>query len=462
VRIKEEYKKSGYFWLHDNPKKRVAGTLSISDGGNIELEVVGLFDESIKALNGEDDLSRIIGHIEKDGLVTLEKCFYKNKNILFGGVLKSLIHVSQVLSGVAYDKGEEVKFNTLTFSIEGLDEWLDISGISVNYGDDYKTAEISYTPQKETTYKLGDEFKLHILFAYTLPDFPNTTEAKITQKAYFKLSTDNEKELNAFINLLHKVAYLLCFAIDTTVSISDVSATSNLIIEKISGTKTQPVPIKVYYPSLPFLKDAPKVDKHRMLFTFGQIKNNAENIINNWLNAYTVIKPSLGLYFSAVTGTHKYLDGKFLALAQALETYHRRTTDEKLMDEKIFRSLVAGLLWQCTKDKRKWLKGRLMHGNEINLGKRIKKIIEPFKAQIGNGKVRSKLIRNIVNTRNYLTHYNENTESAAVKGVHLWELCQKMEAIFQLHLLSQLGFSSTEISDILKSNYKLERKINEI
>ena len=103
-----------------------------------------------------------------------------------------------------------------------------------------------------------------------------------------------------------------------------------------------------------------------------------------------------------------------------------------------------------------------MHGNEINLGKRIKKIIEPFKAQIGNGKVRSKLIRNIVNTRNYLTHYSENLELEAVKGVNLWELCQKMEAIFQLHLLSQLGFSSTEISNILSSNYKLEQKINEI
>ena len=199
-----------------------------------------------------------------------------------------------------------------------------------------------------------------------------------------------------------------------------------------------------------------------MLFTFGQIRDNAEKIINNWLNAYDVIRPSLGLYFSAVTGTHKYLDGKFLALAQALETYHRRTSDEKLMDEDVFRTLVARLLCQCTKDKRKWLRGRLIHGNEINLGKRIKKIIEPFKSHIGNGKVRSKLIRNIVNTRNYLTHYSEDLESVAAKGINLWELCQKMEAIFQLHLLGQLGFSNTEISSIVENNYKLKQKINEI
>lgn len=309
---------------------------------------------------------------------------------------------------------------------------------------------------------MADGFQLHILFAYTLPVFPNTTEAKITQKTYLKLSTENEKELGEFIDLVHKITYLLCFAVDTTVAVSDVSATSDSIVSEISENKTRPVPINVYYPSLPFSKDVPKIDVHRMLFTFGKIRDDAEKIINNWLKAYSVIRPSLGLYFSAVTGTHKYLDGKFLALAQALETYHRRTSDEKLMDEGVFRSLVARLLCQCNKEKRKWLKGRLIHGNEINLGKRIKKIIEPFKAHIGNGKVRSKLIRNIVNTRNYFTHYSENLEPEAVKGIKLWEVCQKMEAIFQLHLLGQLGLTSTEISNILGNNYKLKQKTTEI
>ena len=88
MRIKEEFKKSGYFWLPENEDKKIPGTLSILDGGNIELEVVGLFDESIEALNGNDDLKRINGHVEKDGFVTLEDCFYRNKNIAFGGISK--------------------------------------------------------------------------------------------------------------------------------------------------------------------------------------------------------------------------------------------------------------------------------------------------------------------------------------------------------------------------------------
>jgi hypothetical protein len=65
LRIKDEFKKSGYFWLPSAPEKRIPGTLVITDSGNIELEVVGLFDETIeglnRALNGKDELERIMG-----------------------------------------------------------------------------------------------------------------------------------------------------------------------------------------------------------------------------------------------------------------------------------------------------------------------------------------------------------------------------------------------------------------
>lgn len=110
MRIKEEFKKSGYFWLPSAPERKIPGTLVITDGGNIELEVVGLFDESIeglnKVLNGKDELRRIVGHIEKHGLVTLDDCFYKNKNISFGGISKSSIYVNKAFLGAAYDDKE--------------------------------------------------------------------------------------------------------------------------------------------------------------------------------------------------------------------------------------------------------------------------------------------------------------------------------------------------------------------
>ncbi|WP_353247710.1 HEPN domain-containing protein [Salinisphaera sp. T31B1] len=454
--------RAGYFWLPDEPDKKIPGTLTISDGGEIELEVVGLFDESIDALNGKDDLSRIVGHVEKDGQVTLENCFYKKKNIAFGNIARSLVHVNKAFCAVAYDKDEDVTFNTMSFSIEGLDEWIGISGITVSYGSDYRTAAIAYVPQDEMVFSLTNGFSLHICFGYTLPGFPTTTEAKITQRAYFKLSSEEPREFEEFVSVIHQITYFICFAVDATVTIRDVSATSNEIMREVSEDKKIPVSIKVYYPSLPFSESTPKIDPHRMLFRFDNIQKDAESIFNSWLTAYLIIRPALGLYFSAASGAHKYLDGKFLALAQALETYHRRTSSETLMAPDEFRSLVARSLWSCPKEHRKWLRNRIYYGNEISLGQRIKRIIDPYKSHIGNSRQRSKLIRAVVNTRNYLTHYTEALESETVGGKNLWLTCQKMEAIFQLHLLEQLGFSEEAIQGVLANNYKLKQKLDEI
>lgn len=461
MRIKEGYKKSGYFWLPENIENKIPGSLSILDGGKIELEIIGSFNDSIQSLNDKNEFKRIVGVIENDGLVTLENCFYKTRSHSFGGISKSFICVNKLLSGVAYDKDEEIKFNTFSFGAEGLDEWIDISGINVEYEKDWKSATINYSTQKEITYELDNEIKLHVTFGYTLPSLPVTREAKITQKTYLKLTSDTELELHKFTSYAYKLINLISFAVDDTVTMDNVTATSESLTHETNNGESHPIPIKIYYPSLPFSETVLKVNTHTMLFTFRNIMDRADKIIKNWVSAYDTIEPSLNLYFSVKTGNHKYLEGKFLALAQALETYHRRVSNETLMDTKIFRSMVARTLCSSPKSDRAWLKGRLIHGNELHLGKRIKMIIEPYKEHIGTSKERGKLIRNIVNTRNYLTHYSENLKSKAVTGIDLWPICQKMEAIFQLHLLDKLGFTSDEINIILSNNYKLNQKIKE-
>lgn len=466
MRITEEFKKTGYFWLPSTPEIKIPGTLVITDGGNIELEVVGLFDESIeglsKALSGKDGLERIVGHIEKHGLVTLDGCFYKNKNISFGGISKSLVYASKAFLGVAYDDKEIILFNTFQFSVEGIDEWVGLSGIKVENQFEKRIATITFSPPEEISLDLNNGMKLLITFSWTLPGFPNTTEAKITQKTYLKLVSEQERPLSDFISTAYKITTLLCFAIDRTVCIEQVSATLDTIFQDIGEGKTRPVLISLYYASLPYTKIEPKIDWHRMLFRYGQIREDAESIVNNWFDAYDEIDPALNLYFSTKTGAYQYLEGKFLALVQGLETYHRRTSNEKLMDEEFFKELTDSLIRECPEESREWLAGRLQDGNAINLRQRIKSIIEPFKKFLGTSKERDKLIISIINTRNYLTHYDKSLETIAVCGRDLWLLCLKMEAIFQLHLLQVLGFTQAEVKSVFDNSDELQQKLKEI
>lgn len=217
--------------------------------------------------------------------------------------------------------------------------------------------------------------------------------------------------------------------------------------------------INIFYESISYSEKAPTRNPHEMLFTYWTIKDSAQEVFNNWINAYEFLNPAFNLYFSTKLGAHKYLEGKFLALAQGLETYHRRTSNETLMTADAFESLVADILKSCPKENIEWLQGRLKNGNEINLGKRLKRIIEPFKQYLGSSSERNKILRKIVDTRNYLTHYNKDLEVTYAKGKDLLLLCYKMEAIFNLHFLNVLGFTDEEIKKIVSNCYPLRQKL---
>ena len=425
MRINQELTRLGHFWLPSAPERRIAGTLSMIDGGHIQLEASGRFDEY------SPSIERIVGEIEKEGFVTLDDCYYKKGTVrVIGGPSKSFIHVTRALFRVHYDEGERPVFNALTFSVEGIDEWVGISGINVEHIEQ-RTATISYELPADISLILHNGIQLLISFKWTPPSFPIVTEAKINQKTYFKLISQTERELDELISIVHKITTFLCFAMDQTVSLDSMSATSDNIRRDIGEGKTGMIPIDIYYSSWPYSKDVPKIYPHRMLFGFEQIQNDADKRINNWIAIYEQMEPALDLYFLAKMGTQPTWKARFLALAQSLEACHRRTSNERQ-------------------------NGR---GKRVSLKDRLKSLIEPLKEVIGAEDKHIKLIDEIVDTRHYLTHYDFDLKPKAAKDEDLPILCHKMECLFKLYILRLIGFNREEIDTIVANSPQILWKL---
>lgn len=460
MRLAEDVVRAGYFWVPENPDKKLPGTLRILDGGEIQLEVLGNFDPDFSGFQENMSMPKILGQIEKEALVTLDNCFYRRKNYSFGTLSKSTISASRALCGILINNAEPL-FNQFRFSIEGLDEWLQISGITVQQDFKNKSTQINYVPPDKAQFKLNDEFSLAFIFGWSIPFARSVTEAKITQQAYVELRAHKPVELKKFIYIAFRFTNFLSLALDEPTSLSQVTIASDDIVREVSEDKQIPVQINLYYQSLPFSETKPKLAQHSLLFTFPQVRHKFESILMAWMNIYEVIGPSLNLYFASKAGEHKYLDGKFLSLAQSLETFHRRTSDETLMDKAVFDGLIDQLLTTCSEDKRKWLESKLMFGNELSLGNRLKRLLDPFKSQFGTSAKREKLIRKIVDTRNYLTHYSKDLENKAAKGRDLWEICLKMEVAFQFQLLTEIGFDKPAIQKIITDSESISRKLSQ-
>ena len=454
MRIKEEIKRVGEFWLPSAPENKVNGTLSISDGGNIKLELTQSFDPSIKAQlspTHPDSLNPILGHVEKDGYVMIDRCnrTKKGASIIHGRLIApEVIRANRVFMGLPPEEDTSPRFNSFSFSVEGIDEWVGISGIEVNRHSEKRAVTISYDKPADISLDLQNGMQLLITFTSTFPGFPNLKSAEVSQKTYFRLISSDARELDEFISIAQKITAFLCFVMNEIVCLDSISATSNDLRQNIGDGRTAPIPMKIYCPSWPYAENEPTIDEWDMLFKYEDRQNRVESIINKWIENYEKIIPALDLYFLAKTAILPTLNLQFLTLVQALEAFHRRISNETHMDEDEFAEIRKNIINQIPKKDRNWFCSKLDYANELTLRNRIQKLIEPFDCLIDDER-KPQLIDYIVNTRNYLTHYDSKLELKAAKGRVLEFLCRKMNALFRLHFLKLIGFDEQEIDDIV-------------
>jgi hypothetical protein len=226
MRVSETQTRSGYFWLPSDAGDVLPGALTIRDGGKVDLEVLGHF-RGCNPIGPDTNIGRIIGSVEKHGYVTLDECFYRTWSLSSpGSISKSSVFVQRAFLGIGFDADEAVTVDELRFSIEGLGEWLELSGIQMETDLAKRTATISYVPQEEITMELKNGLRLGFFLSYTLPGSANISETKITQRAFIRLKAKEPRPIDEFTALAHQLTNFLCFAIDKTVSLSAVGAST--------------------------------------------------------------------------------------------------------------------------------------------------------------------------------------------------------------------------------------------
>lgn len=122
MKLLKPIEESGFFWLPEDPKRKIPGVLRISESGEATLEVTSLSRPEEFALGehhfgdprlGEQfrKLKRVLGII-KNNYVTLEDCFYFASNYaLSSGLTTSTIRPSFVFNGVSYDNQDDITFS---------------------------------------------------------------------------------------------------------------------------------------------------------------------------------------------------------------------------------------------------------------------------------------------------------------------------------------------------------------
>ncbi len=428
---------SGYFWLpgDEDRSRQVAGTLAVSEAGRVTLETFGYRSgDPLSLAHGslgpaDSQLTRIFGYTGERGDVTLVDgiCTQSRHQSAASGVLfaSTAILAGTLLAGGHFDE-EEPQFNRLTCKIEGLDEWLGISGITAEHNPESHRISITYDVPPPLPFQAGDDVKGQFGFEYSIPSLaPWATEVRVTQSACIKLSTSASWTTEDVINWATRMRDFLSLGTDAPVAITSLDGYLQGGAQEAAAKGNREHPVQILFQSAQHSPESATVQPWSMSFAYHHLGDVVSNALTNWFDLCREWPQPVGLFFAAHYGDG-ILPGdlQFLKLVEALETLApARGIEEKAL---------------C---------------------KKVRKLAKPFAELMGIGGAEAAFADRVRATRNWYVHHNEYWLDRASTGSDLFRLMWQCEALLICHLTAFVLGDETAAIQVLRDARPIKRRL---
>lgn len=442
--LSENFRIEGVWWTPDNPDRRFTGILEYTSE-NAVLNLWGSFKD-ITEFNQQVAPEIILGNSIDGEKLTLSKISELGSTLGSGG-FRSRYIVIHVFRGIHFNKKEDIKFKNVTVRFSNFDNWLAISGFQITPNLETGGMEIKHTPPSLIPAIINDFYKIIISFRVSHSiSHKDIKDVHLTQTGVTIIESKEEKPFTEFLKVQHHLRNFLSLAMMSP-------CYPLFVIGRVEDSK---LPNGYSDVGIFYSHKAPQTmegihDLH-MLFRFHDISANFEQYLKNWFDKVETLEPVFNLYFGTFYNSDMYLDHMFLNTVQSVESYHRRTMTNKIWSEDEFMKIQEEAT-NCVSDKYKeWVKNKFQYGNEPSLRKRIKELLDAVNEVLGEFSIYNyEFIDDVVNTRNYLTHYDPTLkEKSLTIDQALFDAIQKLRAIMEVCFMMQLGIPNENMKNIMK------------
>ena len=444
----EKFSYIGKWWLPDNPSVTYQGIINYIPGEDNIFELITSRQLFSLADNHQTDI--FLGETPDGRQITLVDCAYidtKPASIVDGTANR--FDVKYIIINEHFNRVEDIKLQSIWSNYSHLDEWVNISGLTVMDNGRNETI-VKYKRPEKIDVQLDDEYKLMIWFGQHGPTYSHQfqKEANIKQITFVQIDANQNVPFIELVNRMQYFHEFLSLAILEPVSpvlwisSKEEDEYKNLYIFYKLPTHPNPRKDNSY-----FLRSA------RMIFTYNHIENNFIDIINKWISSYSRLSHVYDLYFGTIFNPHLYLEQRFLNVIRALEVFHRRLFDGKYLSDDEYdeiSSVIENSIPQNpTPGFNDKMTSMLTYGNEYSLRKRLNELfdnyLQDYKSLYTD---RDFIINKSVDTRNYLTHFSKELEAERATGKDLYFLTQRIRMALIICILNYIGFSKEQIKSL--------------
>lgn len=445
----DKFEIKGVWWLSETPDDKEAGILFFSET-EIILELIGSVNNE-PYTDGRNKYDVLHGLSDKGEKITLIDVFTKNISTNIPGFQTETLSIQSFIVGDFLNSIDQSKFHSLAFQPTYLTEWLGrqmFSNESVYEKETSKllSEKVSFNQVDTFAYQI-ESIDARIEEAYMTKFNTNPSERVLwTNKSWLKIVPNETKSLSWFQTNMYLLKDLLNLFIGHATYFESVILYGEE--EPIDGTDLKPRKEYMYFFKQNKSKLKEKFYWHDVIANFNDISGDLEEILNLWFRKHEMLEVVYNIHFGEFY-KDIYIETTFLNTIQVLEIYHRKMYEGKVYAKEEYKELVSDLkeiLNEKFPDEfSRIIGGKLNHGNEYSLGMRIEEIINSFQDKsrnilIGNEEEVKLFVRQLVETRNYLTHYDSNNKKNILHDtMKKYYAVQRMRAIATLILFLEVG-----------------------
>lgn len=386
-------------WRLPDKDTSVSGVLNIYKKGGIKLTLIGMFEQD---MNNHFDLvehSIILGTLlPGGGKVTLINCQEQERKGLNDTFSTQKFNTQSLIFNYHVTHIKNLKFSTFEFSTTYLRDWLDI-----------KTTELRFSESKSTLSTLSDS-EVRVRHNNNLIKFCSGSRVggapgfdyQIREVASFTIECAEPFTIDEFTRLYQQpMIDLVKFGSGLLNSISYC----NIILKN----ESEDIDLRLVQTSeYERITRSKQSVYHHALIRFSAVQNKAR-FVTGWLKLHHKMAQVFKLYFDSINIGFQFPNARFLSIVQAIESFHAiRNKDNRI--------------------KLRMRLGELLKESE-NLFSSIIEDLDVFQD-------------NVMDTRNYYTHYNPSKGSKAAEGTLLYTLTLCLRLLLAFHFLKECNLDA--------------------
>jgi ApeA N-terminal domain 1 len=441
----ESLRFEGYWALATAPETRLTGTLRLEpDSGDNTLELIGAF-KSHDHTDAEFP-PLILGWTVNNDRITLFRTHRSQLAFGSSGIERSHYSANLIVVGDLFNNQSDLLFRAFVAHFTDLDEWAALRGVALQIPKRGGNLTVRYKKPEPVIGLPGPPLRVRI---DTEREGPSLSwllkDVEIHQKTCLVVEPTDAVDFEALLQTLQHLQQFVTLAVGRPVHVLSLRARSVAANSPSGGwVRLYPrwgirtLPTNVLHPT-------------DMLFPLQLVRERLPNLVGLWFEKRERLQPVMDLYFGTLFSDSMYLEMRFLSLAQALESYHRRMMNRTRQPKAAHKKQVKAVLENLPADQQPWVKDALQYSNEIHFIERLEDIYAKFPTVLDRYITDPDVfLKSVVATRNYRTHFGQKPTKWVVEDpASLLGLMQKMQIMLEACLLVELGLVEQQIAELL-------------